>query len=276
MTRSRDHSSKTHPPLKNEPGKTNWVEKAGGLPSYMVRIAKHIRSDSGYTEDAAIASAVNRVKELAAKGNPEAIKALAQWERMKAKSGGKKTTKLSNEEGRGKLLVAAKLYKKNKGKLNPKQQRETKARILKAARDAGLSVYLSHVHAGARVAGTTRTVKLATSIGTSRRPFDESKFRRVGGRFAQTPDQASQGKAATTKGKPQTAKAIIEGLGVGAAFNIPEIDGRIKRTEAGYEVTGPNGFKTTASTATAAMAVAARLLRQKSAKGTKKTSAGAK
>lgn len=182
------------------------------------------------------------------------------------------------EDDRGKLLVAARLFQKNKGNLRPRNRKKAKSQILKAAKNAGLTVYLSRADAGARVPDTTRTVKLATTIGTSRRPFDEAKFRRVGGRFATTPDTQPQGKVATRKGKPQTAKAIIEGLAVGSAFNIPGIDGTIKRTEDGYEVTGPNGFKTTASTATAAMEVAARLIRQKSpkVKKKKKTSAGAK
>ena len=80
----RDHSSRTHPPLLNKPGVGNWVEAEGGLPSYMERIAKHVQNDSGYTLSHAIATAVSQTRKRAAKGNPEAIKALAQWERMKA------------------------------------------------------------------------------------------------------------------------------------------------------------------------------------------------
>ena len=79
-----DHSSKVHPDLEKKPGgPDNWVEKVSGLPSFIKRIAKHIRADSGYSTDHAIASAVNRCEELAAKGNAQAIAALAQWEAKK-------------------------------------------------------------------------------------------------------------------------------------------------------------------------------------------------
>jgi hypothetical protein len=62
------------------------VEKAGGLPKYIERVARHIRSDSGYSVSRAIAAAVSQTKKRAAKGNKAAIKAIAQWERMKASS----------------------------------------------------------------------------------------------------------------------------------------------------------------------------------------------
>lgn len=81
---SREHSSRIHPPIPNKPGVSNWVQKAGGLPSYIERVAKHIRSDSGYTVSRAIAAAVSQTKKRAAQGNPEAIKAIAQWQAMKA------------------------------------------------------------------------------------------------------------------------------------------------------------------------------------------------
>lgn len=83
-----EHSSKTHPDLPNKPGgPDNWVEKVGGLPSYIKRTAKHIFYDSpGMTVSHAIAAAVERIKKLAAKGNAEAIAALAQWEAKKSAS----------------------------------------------------------------------------------------------------------------------------------------------------------------------------------------------
>ena len=83
-----EHSSKTHPDLPNKPGgPDNWVEKVGGLPDFIKRIAKHIFYDSpGMTVSHAIAAAVNRVKVLAAKGNAKAVKALAQWEGKRAKA----------------------------------------------------------------------------------------------------------------------------------------------------------------------------------------------
>ena len=46
----------------------NWVEKAGGLPSYVKRIVKHLRS-KGDTESQAIATAFNVVKKMCATGD---------------------------------------------------------------------------------------------------------------------------------------------------------------------------------------------------------------
>lgn len=77
----------------------NWVEKTGGLPKYIRRIADHLIK-RGMTEGHAIASAVNTVKRWArggsaAKGqrgnvNPDtvakAVAALAEWEAKKAAS----------------------------------------------------------------------------------------------------------------------------------------------------------------------------------------------
>lgn len=76
---SGDHSSSTHPDLPNKPGKTNWVEKSGGLPSYIKRVAKHIMADSGLSEGHAIAAAHNWCVKQAAKGNAQATAAIAQW-----------------------------------------------------------------------------------------------------------------------------------------------------------------------------------------------------
>lgn len=81
--RRDDHESTTHPDLRNKPDKTNWVEQRGGLPSYVQRVAKHIVSDSGYTQSRAIASAINVMKRRAAKGNAAAAASLARWSAMK-------------------------------------------------------------------------------------------------------------------------------------------------------------------------------------------------
>lgn len=88
LARKPEHKSSTHPDLPNKPGgPDNWVEKVGGLPSFIKRIAKHIFYDSpGMTVQHAIAAAVQRVKQLAAKGNPKAIKALAEWTSKKARA----------------------------------------------------------------------------------------------------------------------------------------------------------------------------------------------
>lgn len=77
----------------------NWVEKAGGLPPYIKRIAKHLQ-EKGMDESRAIATAVNAAKKMCATGDTnfpgsqdvnagsraEACAAVAQWEAKKAKS----------------------------------------------------------------------------------------------------------------------------------------------------------------------------------------------
>lgn len=89
----KGHSSKSHPDVPNKPGKTNWVEQQGHLPSYIERIAKHLIADSGMSTGHAIASAVNTVKRWARGGGDvkpatqaKAAKALAQWNAMKART----------------------------------------------------------------------------------------------------------------------------------------------------------------------------------------------
>ena len=86
--RRGDHESTVHADIPNKAGKTNWVEQTGHLPPYMKRVAKHIRSDSGYSTSRAIAAAVSQTKKRAAT-NAEAARAVAQWEAQKARSGGK-------------------------------------------------------------------------------------------------------------------------------------------------------------------------------------------
>jgi len=77
--------------------KKNWVEKAGGLPKYIKRIAKHLQ-EKGMDQSRAIATAVNAAKKMCATGdvnfpgkqevNPgskaEACAAVADWEKKKA------------------------------------------------------------------------------------------------------------------------------------------------------------------------------------------------
>jgi hypothetical protein len=90
-------SSASLPDLPNKPGKTNWVEKAGGLPHYIERIAKHLHSEKGMDVSRAIAVAVNVVKRMCASGDTnfpgkqsvnagsraQACAAVADWERKK-------------------------------------------------------------------------------------------------------------------------------------------------------------------------------------------------
>jgi hypothetical protein len=73
--------------------KKNWVENAGGLPKYIEDIALALIRERGFTRERAIATAINRVKKWAAGGGDvdadtraKAIKALAEWERLKLKN----------------------------------------------------------------------------------------------------------------------------------------------------------------------------------------------
>lgn len=93
-------SSAVYPGLERKPGgPDNWVERAGGLPSYIERIAKHLHYEKGMTISRAIAVAVNTVKrwarmgKVAKYGSKEhvtaktaalAAKAVAEWEAKKA------------------------------------------------------------------------------------------------------------------------------------------------------------------------------------------------
>lgn len=62
-------SSATYPGLERKPGgPDNWVERAGGLPNYIERIAKHLHYEKGMSISRAIAVAVNTVKRWAAGG----------------------------------------------------------------------------------------------------------------------------------------------------------------------------------------------------------------
>lgn len=95
-------SSRVYPSLERAPGnKDNWVERAGGLPSYIERIAKHLHYEKGMPIGRSIAVAVNACKRMCATGdlnfkgkqsvNPksraQACKAIAEWnaKRMKAR-----------------------------------------------------------------------------------------------------------------------------------------------------------------------------------------------
>lgn len=78
-----DHKSSTHPDPPNKPG-VNWVEQEGGLPPFIKRVAKHIMSDSGYSQQRAIAAAISQCKK--GRLGPKGLAAAAQWEALKAKA----------------------------------------------------------------------------------------------------------------------------------------------------------------------------------------------
>jgi hypothetical protein len=91
--------------------KKNWVEKSGGLPNYICKIAKGIMK-SGKSKSAAIAIAVNQVKKWAAGGGDvdadtkaKAAKAVAQWTALKAKNKAKKLVAASHPNGEDKYIM---------------------------------------------------------------------------------------------------------------------------------------------------------------------------
>jgi hypothetical protein len=72
--------------VPNKPGKTNWVQKLGGLPKAIADMAGDLITERGMSVSHAIATAVNRAKELCAKGNGKYCAAVSQWEKMKARA----------------------------------------------------------------------------------------------------------------------------------------------------------------------------------------------
>lgn len=60
--------SRLLPPLKDKPGKNNWWEKVGGLPSLVKRVAKHLVHERGYTEGRAYATAISQIRKVCATG----------------------------------------------------------------------------------------------------------------------------------------------------------------------------------------------------------------
>ena len=80
--------------------KKNWVENAGGLPKYIEDIALALIRDHGMDRSKAISIAVSRVKKWAAGGGDvnadtraKAAKAVAEWEKLKAKNKAKSSSK---------------------------------------------------------------------------------------------------------------------------------------------------------------------------------------
>lgn len=79
--------------------KKNWVEDEGGLPRFIEDIAVALVKD-GHDRSKAIAIAVSRVKKWAAGGEDvkadtraKAVKAVAEWEKMKASAKAKREKK---------------------------------------------------------------------------------------------------------------------------------------------------------------------------------------
>lgn len=84
--------------LDEKPG-SNWVQDSGGLPEYICEIARAIKRSGGKSTSQAISIAVSRVKKWASgvgvdkDTQAKAAKALAEWEKLKAKSKAKSGVK---------------------------------------------------------------------------------------------------------------------------------------------------------------------------------------
>ncbi len=82
--------------------RANWVERGGGLPPYIERIAVALHERKGMPISRAIPVAINIVKRFVATGDlnypgvqnvnagsrAQAVQALAQWEALKARAAG--------------------------------------------------------------------------------------------------------------------------------------------------------------------------------------------
>lgn len=229
-----DHSSKTHPDLPNKPGgPDNWVERVGGLPDFIKRVAKHIFYDSpGMTVSHAIAAAVEQCKKWAAKGNPKAIAAIAQWEAKKgrshAQSAAKKVSRKLSDNGNGLKVIDLAILK---------QKRGTKY-------------------------STFGNSTSAVSTGVKGASYDESKHSRTyGGKFAEKLNPSEL----------IAAKRRIEGnlanLQPGQTLKLPGDVGWVKRTAGGYFVQGNGGFTASVRTLSEAIVASATLLVKKGFKG---------
>lgn len=228
------HKSSMHPDLPEKPGgPDNWVESVGGLPSFIKRVAKHIFYDSpGMTVSHAIAAAVEQCKKWAAKGNPKAAAAIAQWEGKRAASHAKTAVKKAAKNLGDDGLSAVEVYD---------------LALLRQARSTAYSTY-----------GNAAS---AVSTGVRGAAYDESKHpRQAGGKFGQKVDPSE-----LIANKRRVA-ANITNLQVGQSYTLPDKLGWVKRTPGGYFIQGNGGFTASVRTLSLAIEAAAKLL---SMKGTK-------
>lgn len=80
--------------------RVNWVEREGGLPRYIEKVAIGIMKGTGYPRERAIPIAISRIKVWARGGAgvnadtvAKAIAALAAWEKLKAKAAARRARK---------------------------------------------------------------------------------------------------------------------------------------------------------------------------------------
>lgn len=81
--------------LERAPGKKdNWIEANGSLPAYIEEVANSLHTKQGMPISRAIAVAISQIKKWAVTGEADtkakAVKAIAQWEALKAKARAKR------------------------------------------------------------------------------------------------------------------------------------------------------------------------------------------
>lgn len=91
--------------------KVNWVERGGGLPPYVRKLARAIMK-TGKSKSQAIAIAISRIKKWAAGGDDvnadtraKAAAALAKWEKLKAKNKAGKVALTAYPDDEGQYLM---------------------------------------------------------------------------------------------------------------------------------------------------------------------------
>lgn len=97
----------------NRSPKKNWVEKDGGLPNYICRIARAINRGKGHSVSSSISIAVSRAKNWAAGGShvtaatsAKAAAAVAEWEALKAKAHAGGLVKATNQLGQNYVMLS--------------------------------------------------------------------------------------------------------------------------------------------------------------------------
>lgn len=96
----------------NRSPKVNWVEKDGGLPNYICRIARAINRGKGHSVSESIAIAVSRAKDWAGGGSKvtaptraKAAGAVAEWEALKARAHAGHAVKATNARGEQYIML---------------------------------------------------------------------------------------------------------------------------------------------------------------------------
>lgn len=267
-----EHSSRTHPPIRNKPGVTNWVEEAGGLPPYIERIAKHLIADQGYSRGRAIATAKNTVdrwrrggsvvkggkQKVSASTQAKAQRAWASWERKanmsddqradielalkKVGSASPSTSERKEWAKKGVALPDGSFPIPNKaylvraikafGRAPEGKRKQVKRHILKRARALGAS---------ADVEKRAKELNLATSAGeTEPKRFSPEKHLRSPNTGQFVPKNQSPTKVEAAQ---RTIEGAIDKMKVGDRKALPEDLGWIEKTKSGFTIVGPGGFR---------------------------------